>query len=208
MTSRTLSLEVKKKKDAEAFLENSTTGLINDRERYRDGCCRNGLCCSLCGLKCFSGCQMCCLCITVFFWIVISSNDWNCNENWYVQYGTNPNPEINYCNPIENWLGTVESYAALEFFGIVCRLAIVFVFFWALMRINCLVQPLSKFGFVQSKKVLYAHIAISIIDLCFNFGVGVWSFVESIHIMMQATEMYEPDYNPADYSGTLTVLIV
>ena len=76
------------------------------------------------------------------------------------------------------------------------------------MRINCLVQPLSKFGFVQSKKVLYAHIAISIIDLCFNFGVGVWSFVESIHIMMQATEMYEPDYNPADYSGTLTVLIV
>ena len=148
MTSRTLSLEVRKKKDAEAFLANNTTGLINNKERYRDGCCRNGFCCSLCGLKCFSGCQMSCLCLTVFMWICISAGDWNCNENWYIQYQDNPDPEINYCNPVEDWFGTVDSYAALEFFGIICRLAIVFVFFWALMRINSLVQPLSKFGFI------------------------------------------------------------
>ena len=76
------------------------------------------------------------------------------------------------------------------------------------MRINCLVQPLSKFGFIQSKKVLYAHIAISIIDLCFNFGVGIWSFFKSITIMMQSEEMYEPGYNPDDYTGALTVLNV
>ena len=44
---------------------------------------------------------------------------------------------------------------------------------------------------------MYAHLAVSIVDLFFNAGVGIWSFLESVNVMMAASEKYEGDlYRP------------
>ena len=56
---------------------------------------------------------------------------------------------------------------------------------------------------------MYAHLAVSIVDLLFNAGVGLWSFLESINVMMDAREKYEVGlYRPGDFAKTITVLIV
>ena len=50
---------------------------------------------------------------------------------------------------------------------------------------------------MESRTVLYAHLAVSIVDLFFNAGVGIWSFLESVKYMMAASEKYEGElYRP------------
>lgn len=106
-------------------------------------------------------------------------------------------------------MGTIDTYSFLIFFGIGCRMAIVIVFLWALCRINRLVAQLQKYGFVESRTVLYAHLAVSIVDLFFNAGVGLWTFLESVNFMMAASEKYEGDlYRPDDFAKTITAVIV
>ena len=100
---------------------------------------------------------------------------WNCNEYYDTQYGTDP-PDINNCNSVENWIGTLISFSMLNFLSLTCRILVVIVFVFALGRIFCLVGSLKKYGFVESRKVLVIHIIVSAIDLAFNASIGAWSF--------------------------------
>ena len=84
---------------------------------------------------------MCCLVFIIIVWMIIGSEDWNCTENWEATF-YEPPPDENECNAVENWMGTIDTYSFLVFFGIGCRMAIVIVFLWALCRINRLVAQL------------------------------------------------------------------
>ena len=64
----------------------------------------------------------------------------------------------------------------LNFLSLTCRILIVIVFVFALVRIFCLVGSLKKYGLVESRKVLIIHIIVSVIDVAFNASIGSWSF--------------------------------
>ena len=160
-----------------------------DSSRYKDQCCTNGNCCNQCGLKCMNCCTMFCLCFTIVMWFIQSAGDWNCTENWEITFGTQP-PDTDECNSVEDWIGSLQSYIGLNIFGIVCRLLIVFVFMFALCKINCLVGELKKYNFIKSRKVLYIHIGASIIDIIFSWSIAMWSFIESTNIDAKAQEKY------------------
>ena len=178
LTARSLSMEVRRRKDAIEMTKVVGKAIEIDNSRYKDQCCANGNCCNQCGLKCMNGCTMCCLFCTILVWFIISAGNWNCTENWETTFGTQP-PDTDECNIVEDWVGSLYSYTTLNFFGIVCRLLVVFVFMFALCKINCLVGELKKYNFIKSRKVLYIHIGASIIDIIFSLSIGMWSFIES-----------------------------
>ena len=81
-------MAVRKRKDAMKAQEDGNTPLLetdqadqtNQTDKYRDGCCRNGNCCSLSGLKCYSCYWMYCLCTTVAFWMFGVKGEWDCKD--------------------------------------------------------------------------------------------------------------------------------
>ena len=80
---------------------------------------------------------MCCLCMTIFFYIFAMSSSWDCKE--YVSPSDPTPPPDDGCNTVEDWLGVLSDFVMLSFFGVWMRIGIIIVFGVALCRINCLV---------------------------------------------------------------------
>ena len=178
-----------------------------NNDDYRDGCCKNGNCCNRCGLKCLSCYWTFCLGLVIFIWFIMAKYSWNCTELWEAEKGT-PAPLTNECNSVENWIGTLVSFAMLNVLSLTCRILIVIVFVFALGRINCLVGSLKKYGFVESRKVLIIHIIVSAIDLAFNASIGMWSFYNSGKDAVNGNEKYSYLYDPESFENALYVMMI